>query len=101
MATNLHLELYLLGLFGLLLHYMKSWADAQKKGTEFNIVKVMPMALLSLMTTVLVVYLRDDLKEFYPITRVSAVVLGYFGNSVFFSFLNSKKPKISTDDKDN
>lgn len=99
--TNLHLELYFLGLFGLFLHYMKSWADAQKNGKEFNIVKVMPMALLSLMTTVLVIYLRDDLKEFYPITRVSAVVLGYFGNSVFFSFLNSKKPKISKDESDN
>ena len=31
------------------------------------------------MTTLLVIYLRDDLKEFYPITRVSAVVLGYAG----------------------
>lgn len=79
---------------------MKSWADAQKKGSEFNIVKVMPMALLSLMTTILVIYLREDLKEFYPITRISAVVLGYFGNSVFFSFLNSKKPKIANDEKD-
>jgi len=99
--TNLHLELYLLGLVGLFLHYMKSWADAQKNGKEFNIIKVIPMAMLSLITTCLVVYLREDLKEFYPITRVSAVILGYFGNSVFFSFLNSKKPKIAKDESDN
>lgn len=90
----LHLELYALGLAGLFLHYMKTWADAQKKGNEFSLLKVLPMAILSLITTSLVVYLREDLKEFYPITRVSAVVLGYFGNSVFFSFLNSKKPKL-------
>lgn len=98
---DLHLELYALGIVGLVLHYFKTWADAQKNGKDFNLAKVMPMAVLSLLTTCLVVYLRDDLKEFYPITRVSAVVLGYFGNSVFFSFLNSKKPKISADDKDN
>lgn len=90
----IHLELYALGLVGLVLHYLKSWSDAKKKEQEFSLNKVMPMAILSLFTTMLVVYLRDDLKEFYPITRVSAVVLGYFGNSVFFSFLNSKKPKI-------
>lgn len=90
----LHLELYALGLVGLFLHYMKTWADAQKKGNDFSLLKVLPMAILSLLTTSLVVYLREDLKEFYPITRVSAVVLGYFGNSVFFSFLNSKKPKL-------
>lgn len=90
----IHLELYALGLVGLILHYLKSWSDAKKKEQEFSLNKVMPMAILSLFTTMLVVYLRDDLKEFYPITRVSAVVLGYFGNSVFFSFLNSKKPKI-------
>ena len=92
--TNLDLELYALGIIGLFLHYFKTWADTQKKGGEFSVMKVMPMALLSLMTTLLVIYLRDDLKEFYPITRVSAVVLGYAGNSVFFSFLNGKKPKV-------
>lgn len=90
----MHLELYALGLTGLILHYLKSWADAQKTGKEFSVIKVMPMAVLSVITTFLVIYLRDDLKEFYPITRVSAVVLGYAGNSVFFSFLNSKKPKV-------
>ena len=90
----MHLELYALGMVGLLLHYMKSWADAQKNEKEFDLKKVMPMAVLSVVTTLLVIYLRDDLKEFYPITRVSAVVLGYAGNSVFFSFLNSKKPKV-------
>lgn len=98
--TNLHLELYVLGVVGLFLHYMKSWTEAQKKGNDFSLIKVMPMALLSLVTTALVIYLREDLKEFYPITRVSAVIMGYFGNSVFFSFLNSKKPKIATDEKD-
>ena len=99
--TNLDLELYALGMVGLFLHYFKTWADTQKKGGEFSVIKVMPMALLSLMTTLLVIYLRDDLKEFYPITRVSAVVLGYFGNSVFFSFLNRKKPKIGKDESGN
>ena len=99
--TNLDLELYALGIVGLFLHYFKTWADTQKKGGEFSVIKVMPMALLSLITTLLVIYLRDDLKEFYPITRVSAVVLGYFGNSVFFSFLNRKKPKIGKDESGN
>ena len=42
--TNIHLELYILGIIGLFLHYFKTWADTQKKGGEFSVMKVMPMA---------------------------------------------------------
>jgi hypothetical protein len=37
--------------------------------------------------------LKDDISDLYVITPFGALVLGYIGNSVFFSFVDAKKPK--------
>jgi len=85
-------ELFLLGIAGVFLHYLKDWVIHTQKGLAYGWQKAIPMALLSLITTSLVVYLKDDIADLYVITPFSAVVLGYFGNSVFFSFVEAKKP---------
>lgn len=88
----IHYELYLLGFAGVLIHYLKDWVDHNNKGLKYGFSKVIPMALLSVITTMLLIYLRDDIKDLYVITSFSAVALGYIGNSVFFSFIDAKKP---------
>ena len=82
-----------LGQVGVFIHYFKSWVEANKEGKSYDLKKALPMAALSSLTTALLVYLRTDIEDLYVITRFSAVALGYFGNSVFFSFVNTKKPK--------
>jgi len=89
------MELMLLGITGVFLHYFKEWANANKRGELYNLSKALPMAALSSITTLLLVYLKDDIADLYPVTRFSAVILGYFGNSVFFSFVDTKKPNVS------
>jgi hypothetical protein len=86
-------ELMLLGQVGVFIHYFKEWVLANKAGKEYDLKKAVPMAVLSSLTTGLLVYLHEDIKELYVVTRFSAVALGYFGNSIFFSFLDTKKPK--------
>ena len=87
------IELYIMGMAGVFVHYLKEWVLANKSGKEYNLYRALPMALLSIVTTLIAVYLRDDIAALYPITAFSALALGYFGNSVFFSFLDTKKPK--------
>lgn len=87
------IELYLMGLAGVFVHYLKEWVLADKKGQQYNLRRALPTALLSAVTTALAVYMREDIAALYPITAFSALALGYFGNSIFFSFLDTKKPK--------
>ncbi len=90
----MHLELFVLGQIGVLLHYFKEWVLANKDGKEYNFKRSYPMAALSSLTTGLLVYLKDDISDLYVITKFGAVILGYIGNSVFFSFVDVKKPKV-------
>lgn len=89
------LELLLLGQLGVLLHYLKDWVVANNQGKNYELKKSIPMALLSSLTTAVLVYLKDDINDLYVITKFGAVVLGYAGNSIFFSFVDVRKPKVS------
>jgi hypothetical protein len=94
----MHLEFFVLGQIGVLLHYLKEWVIANKAGKNYELKKSLPMAALSSITTGLLVYLRTDIEAIYVVTKFGAVILGYLGNSVFFSFVDVKKPKIITDE---
>ena len=85
-------ELYFLGLAGVAIHYLKDWVIHTDKGVKYGWHKAVPMALLSTVTTMLLVFLREDIADLYVITPFGAVILGYIGNSVFFSFVDAKKP---------
>lgn len=94
MIIPVMIELQILGLIGLLIHYLKVWVNLNKDGETYNLKKAIPTAVLSGITTALLIYLKDDIEDLYPITRFSAIVLGYMGNSVFFSFIDAKKPNV-------
>jgi hypothetical protein len=88
------IELMILGQVGVFIHYFKEWVVANNKGLKYDLKRSIPMAALSSLTTAVLVYLRDDIKDLYVITPFAAVTLGYIGNSIFFSFVDSKKPKL-------
>ncbi len=89
------MELLLLGQAGVVIHYLKAWVLADKKGSKYDLKKALPMALLSSITTALLVYLKDDIAPIYVVTKFGAVILGYIGNSTFFSFVEVRRPKQS------
>lgn len=91
------IELFILGQVGVALHYLKEWVLANKVGKEYEFKKAFPMAALSSITTALLIYLHEDISDLYVVTKFGAVILGYIGNSIFFSFVDVKKPKIGTD----
>lgn len=87
------IELMVLGQIGVFLHYAKEWVNANKLQKEYSYKTAIPMAILSSITTAVLVYLHKDIEDIYVVTRFGAVVLGYMGNSIFFSFVETKKPK--------
>lgn len=95
------MELYLLAIAGIAVHHLKDWVDLNKKGLVYGWKKELPTILLSIITVLLLVYLKDDISTLYVITPFSAIVLGYFGNSVFFSFVDAKKPNSVSDNNSN
>lgn len=88
-------ELLILGQLGVALHYGKEYVVANNNGKKYELKKAIPMALLSSITTAILIYLKDDISDLYVVTKFGALILGYVGNSTFFSFVEVRKPKIS------
>jgi uncharacterized membrane protein len=89
-----HFELYLLAVVGVLIHHAKTFVEYDKQGKKYEVRKFVPTILLSLLTSTVLVYLRKDIESLYVITPFSALIIGYFGNSVLFSFIKAKKPDL-------
>jgi hypothetical protein len=89
-------EIYLtfLGFLGVAIHHLKDWVKANKIGKDYDLKKSIPTIILSLITTWVLVHLRTDIETLYVVTPFGALVLGYIGNSILFSFIDAKKPKI-------
>lgn len=83
-------ELQALGLVGLFIHAVKDYVDHSNQGKEYPLKKSIPAYILSLLTTSVLIYLKDDIASLYVVTPFSALALGYLGNSVFFSFIKAK-----------
>jgi hypothetical protein len=94
MDPNNVIVLELLGIVGIAIHYLKDWNIANNQGVGYNIKKAIPTIILSVLTTCVLIFLRDSFKDIYPVTPLGAVILGYLGDSVFFSFVNVKKPNF-------
>jgi hypothetical protein len=87
-------ELYLLGAAGAVLHYGKKYETDRIRGQKQKLIKRLPTLILSLLTTSLLVYIRDDFNDIYPMTKATAIALGYVGNSAFFTFLTTKEKQF-------
>ncbi|WP_337045302.1 hypothetical protein [Emticicia sp. 17c] len=82
-----------LALLGILISYMEQLSNGKKTGIKYLFKNEYPSILLTVIVTLIAVYLRDDIKEIFVITNIGAVTLGYTGSSFFLSVLKSKSPK--------
>lgn len=92
------IHLSILGLLGIVFHYLKKAREAGLSGKKFSLRKEYLGVILSVISTITLVYLREDIKELYVVTNFGAIGLGFVGHSFFFSILDTKKPKVSDDD---
>ena len=83
----------LLGLLGVLLHYLKLWKNARAEGKRFLLKSHYPNVLLSVICTLILVFLREDIVDIYVVTKFGAIALGFGGNALFFDLIDTKTQK--------
>lgn len=92
-VTQGFLELWLIGIVGILIHVLMKVKAYQVAGKEYKWSVHLLNALISALIVTVCVYAREDLAAIYPLTKLTAVVLGYFAQSFFLTIANTLKPK--------
>lgn len=82
------------GYVGILTHYLKKWSEKAEQEEPFYIRRFIPSIILSIITTSVLIVLRKELESLYVFTKFSSFVVGYFGNSWFFGFIEQKISNI-------
>ncbi|MBA4849030.1 hypothetical protein [Emticicia sp. BO119] len=83
----------ILGLIGVLLHYLKLWKNAKDEGKRFSLRHHYPNLLLSIICTLILVFLKEDIKDIYVVTKFGAIALGFGGNALFFDLIGTRTQK--------
>jgi hypothetical protein len=93
--------LMLIGYFGIVTHYVKKWSEKVEREEEFKIKKSVPSIILSFITTSILIILRSELESFIVFTKFVAFMVGYFGNSWFFGFIENKFQNLNPPKNEN
>lgn len=86
-------EKSILALLGILISYIEQLYNAKQHGVKYLFKNEYPGVVLTIIVSLITVYLREDIKEIFVVTGVGAVALGYTGSSFFLAILKSKAPK--------
>ena len=86
------MELYILGLAGVLLHLLTKLLEARKSKLKLDWVLETIASLISVIIVIALVYAKEDLKAFYPISKVTAIILGYTAQSILRVLIKTVKP---------
>ena len=95
----MNIELLLLAYAGIVAHYLTRFKEIVDSNRPF---KLNPLSeilggLLTVLTTTILVYVKDDIATIYVVTPVGAALLGYAGQSVFNKLVGSRFPQKIAD----
>ena len=98
----MNIELLLLAYAGILLHYLTRFKEiiSSSAPVKFNTLAEVLGGLITILTTTILVYVKDDIATIYVVTPVGAVLLGYAGQSVFNKLVGSRFPQKMADSTD-
>lgn len=88
----MNIELLLLAYAGILLHYLTRAKEilSTVQPYKLNVLQELVGALTSILTTTILVYIKDDIASMYVVTPLGAVILGYAGQSIFNKVVNAR-----------
>ena len=78
---------------GIIIRVLLKRNSAIKSKNVFNWQLSLNAGLLSLITGIVLILIRDDLINIFPITKLTAVVIGYTGDSVFRNLMKQVQKK--------
>lgn len=90
----MNIELLLLSYAGLLLHYLTRFNELLTAGKTSGIKWPQEIigGLITIISTTILVYVKDDIANIYVVTPLGAVLLGYAGQSLFVKLVNARSP---------
>ncbi len=89
------MEFYILAFIGALLHFLFKWNNARKRKVNFNLSGQAITSLIGIISVFLIIYSADDFKATFELNKISAVALGYLGDSTFKNLVKSFQKKIT------
>lgn len=94
-------ELLILGIFGVLIHVLLKIQQQKKKGESIDYLGQLFNVLASSMIVAVIVYVREDIVNFLPLTKVIVVGVGYSAQSVFINIMKVTNKKTDLIDQEN
>jgi hypothetical protein len=90
------MELMILAAMGALLHLLFKWNNARKRHQAlFNWPAHLRTTIIGLLSVWLLIYVRDDLRPIIEINRITAIFLGYIGDSALKNLVKTFKGKLT------
>lgn len=93
------MELMILAAFGAMLHLLFKWNNARKRQSAlFDWPAHIRTTAIGLLSVWLLIYVRDDLRQIVEINRITAIFLGYIGDSALKNLVKTFKNKLTNTD---
>lgn len=83
------MELYILAVAGIIIHFLKKIYEARKKSTKLDYVLETISISISIIIVIALIFSKEDLEALYPITKLTALLLGYTAQSTFRFLVNN------------
>ena len=87
------MDLYLLGLGGVLLHFLTKIYNARKYRRPLDYILEGLSSGIACLIVLLFVYAKADLEVFYPLTSFTSIFLGYSAQSLSRQLFKMAAPK--------
>jgi len=81
-------------LAGVLLRVVLKWDSANRTKKVFDFKMAASSAALSVLTMIVLIFVRADIEGVLPFTPFLAMVYGYTGDSIFRAIVKKFKPAI-------
>lgn len=94
------IEMYLLALGGVLIHFLKMWLQAEKRKEKFLSRPTILLLTLNLLSSALLIYIGPTLPpELVVMSPLTCVLMGIFGSSMLTGLVNARRPKNANDEQ--
>jgi hypothetical protein len=81
---------------GAIIHLLIKFNNSKKRrGVKFNWKRQIAQTLIGLISVYTIIYVRNDFSNLIEINKVTAVFLGYLGDSTFKNLLKTFQSKLT------
>ena len=90
------IELYVLAFMGAVLHLLFKWNNSRKRTPAvFNWPAHIRTTAIGLLSVFLLIYVKDDIGQIIEVNRITAIFLGYIGDSAIKNLVKTFKGKLT------